>query len=206
MNVLLYPIVDVDACESKRVQPAKLATWLSRAGVTLLQLRAKRWNAERTLELVLEVQRGVGTECRIVVNDRVDVAVRAGCHGVHVGQTDLPVAAVRDAAPEVAVGVSTHSLEQVNSALQSRPDYIAIGPVFATQSKRDPEPTVGVDGLQAAWGVCQRAGVPLVAIGGVTPQNVELVRPYCDYVAVIAAITHPDEDRVVEAVRAFLKT
>ncbi len=86
---------------------------------------------------------------------------------------------------------------------KTRPDYLALGPIFETTSKRDPEPSVGVDGLHRAWEVCRRANVPLVAIGGIIRANVELVRSYCDYVAVISAITHADERSVVEAVRAF---
>lgn len=202
--VLLYPIVDADACAARGIAPAKLANWLHAAGVKQLQLRAKSWDFERLLELACEVRRTVPPEqCRLFVNDHVDVATRSGCFGVHVGQTDLSVSEVRALAPQVAVGVSTHSLDQVNEALRAHPDYIAIGPVFPTASKRDPEPTVGVEGLRAGFEVCKLEGVPVVAIGGITPSNVHLVRPYCSYVAVIGAVTYDDEQRVRDAVHAF---
>lgn len=205
VRVDLYPIVDTDACASKRVDPANLATWLWRAGVTLLQLRAKGWDAERTLALVQRMQANIPRdECRIVVNDRADIAFRAGCHGVHVGQGDLPIAEVRRIAPGVAVGISTHSVEQVNAALACKPDYVAIGPVFDTVSKRNPEPTVGVTCVRQASALCAEQGIPLVAIGGITPSNVGMVRAFCSYVAVIGAVTHDDEREVRAAVRALV--
>jgi thiamine-phosphate pyrophosphorylase len=202
--VLLYPIVDVDACASKGVEPVQLAKWLSAAGVTMLQIRAKDWDTGRILALVHTMQRVVPAQaCRIVLNDRVDVAKGAHCYGVHVGQGDMPVQAVRSAAPGLAVGVSTHSLEQVNAALESAPDYLAFGPVFATTSKRNPEPAVGVEYLRQAHALARHKRVPLVAIGGITEHNVDSVRAHCDYVAVIGAITHADERRVTQAVRAI---
>lgn len=201
----LYPIVDVDACASKQVDPANLATWLWRSGVTLLQLRAKGWDAERTLALVQRMQANVPRdECRIVVNDRADVAFRSACYGVHIGQSDSPIAEVRRIAPGIAVGVSTHTVEQVNAALAAKPDYVAIGPVFETSSKRNPEPTVGVECVRHVSALCAAQGVPLVAIGGLTASNVGMVRAFCSYAAVIGAVTHGEERDVAAAVRALL--
>jgi thiamine-phosphate pyrophosphorylase len=205
LAVRLYPIVDVDACAARGVHPANLAIWLHRAGVTQLQLRAKSWNAERIRQWVREVQAVVPSdECRLFLNDHVELARSMACYGVHVGQSDSPVGQVRKAAPGLRVGLSTHSLEQVNTALEVRPDYIAIGPIFTTASKQNPEPSVGVACLEQAWVRCVAHGIPLVAIGGITKANVEFVRAHCDCVAVIGAITCADEPSVVAAVRALM--
>lgn len=102
----------------------------------------------------------------LIVNDRVDVALAVDADGVHLGQTDLPLAEARRIAPDLWIGVSTHNLAQVRAACEAGADYLGFGPVFATTTKANPDPVQGLDGLRAA--VAEAKGRPVVAIGGIT--------------------------------------
>jgi thiamine-phosphate pyrophosphorylase len=110
----------------------------------------------------------------MIVNDRLDVALAADADGVHLGQTDLPLAAARAAAESGArplwIGVSTHDEEQVRAACAAGADYIGFGPVFETRTKANPDPVQGLAGLRAA--VARAGAVPVVAIGGITADRV----------------------------------
>ena len=107
----------------------------------------------------------------LVVNDRVDVALAAGADGVHLGQTDLPLAAARAlAGGRLWIGISTHDLDQVRAALAGGADYLGYGPVFATATKANPDPVQGIAKLREAAALA--GGTPVVAIGGITPAHV----------------------------------
>jgi thiamine-phosphate pyrophosphorylase len=105
----------------------------------------------------------------MIVNDRLDVALATGAEGVHLGQTDLPIAAARGilqaAGRALWIGVSTHNVAQVRAARDAGADYLGFGPVFATSTKQNPDPVQGLAGLEAAVGAAQ--GCPIVAIGGI---------------------------------------
>ncbi|MCX5741347.1 MAG: thiamine phosphate synthase [Proteobacteria bacterium] len=121
----------------------------------------------------------------LVVNDRVDVALAIGADGVHLGQTDLPLAAARAIAGDrLAIGVSTHDLAQVRAAVAGGANYLGYGPVFPTRTKANPSPVQGLDALRAA--VVAAGTVPIVAIGGITPAVVADV--YATGVAAACAI------------------
>jgi thiamine-phosphate pyrophosphorylase len=150
-----------------------------------------------------------------VMNDRADLAVLAGWEGVHVGQGDLGVEAVRrilnpthramklrDEWGTRIVGISTHSEEQVRLAVQSVPDYVAVGPVFRTVSKVNPEPVVGLELVRKARALTER---PIVAIGGITLDNARsVIEAGADAVAVIGGLLA--EGRTVrEVARDFLE-
>jgi thiamine-phosphate pyrophosphorylase len=195
---LLYAIVDANIT----AEPLSLATKLADAGATLIQLRDKHSSARKVYtqsrELVaLLAPRGV----RLVVNDRADIAAMAGASGVHVGQDDLPVEDARKICPFPSwVGVSTHNLKQLREAGSTSADYIAVGPIFPTVTKENPDPVVGLELLRAARKLTCK---PLVAIGGVTAGNAaEVYAAGADSVAVIrdlAQATDPGEQ-----VRRFL--
>src|SRR5690606_27077467 len=158
-------------------------------GARVLQLRAKERAAGEILawlrQLVPLTERdGVP----LMANDRPDLARLAGCAGVHVGQEDVPVEEVRRTFGELRVGVSTHDLEQLDAALNLRPDYVALGPIFETRTKANPDPTVGIDVLRKAARRAARAGLPLVAIGGVDHANVAEVGAAGASPAVVAAL------------------
>jgi thiamine-phosphate pyrophosphorylase len=158
---------------------------LAAGGVTLLQYRNKSDNARQILEQALELKRRLGDSVQLIMNDRADLALAAGYDGVHVGQDDLSPRGVREVIGErLWLGVSTHNPEQVDEADGSSADYIAIGPVFATTSKKNPDPVIGLEGVRKARGLTRK---PLVAIGGINRANCRsVIEAGADSVAVIA--------------------
>ena len=166
---------------------------LAAAGVELIQLRGKNLSARRFHELSAAlISRFAQHPVRVIINDRPDIAAIADAHGVHVGQEDLPIADARKICPPPRwVGVSTHNLEQLHAADLTSADYIAVGPIFPTVTKENPDPVVGLDFLRAARKI---TGKPLVAIGGITVQSAsEVFKAGADSVAVISDLaTAPD--------------
>lgn len=191
----LYPIIDVDTLERRGIGVVDFTLHVIAAHPPLLQLRAKQSGARETLAL-LEALRGPTRDAGVALlaNDRPDLALLAGCDGVHVGQTDLALADVRRVAPGLAVGVSTHDLGQLVAVLDERPDYVAFGPVFTTRSKAAPDPAVGLDGLERAAEAAHRAGVPLVAIGGIDARTAGAVGGFGAMAAVIGALLPSSAD------------
>ena len=198
----LYAIVDTASLLALEISPLEFARRVLEARPAALQLRAKQLRARETLALLGELRplaSRAGTP--LFANDRPDLALLAGCDGVHVGQDDLPVTMVRRFARGLRVGVSTHDLEQLEAALGEQPDYVAFGPVFATRSKAEPDPVVGLEGLLLARKLC--AGRPLVAIGGIDLERAREVAERADCGAVISALLPPagDLDAVADQAR-----
>mgnify|MGYP003481970187 FL=1 len=185
----LYAIIDTDGSGRRGIEVVDFARAVIRARPALVQLRAKHLRARDTLELLRSL-RVVCSEVGVPLfaNDRPDLALLAGCDGVHVGQSDLEVADLRSAFPSLKVGVSSHNLEEVEAALASRPDYVAFGPVFATGSKQDPDPVVGLEALAWVAARVHGAGLPLVAIGGIDLERAALVANHAELGAVIGAL------------------
>jgi thiamine-phosphate pyrophosphorylase len=191
----LYAILDVSPGQSPE-SAIHLASRLASAGVSLMQVRAKNLAPAKYFEVTrraIEATSRFGV--RIVVNDRPDVAALSGAAGVHVGQEDLPVDAARATckAP-LWVGVSTHNVAQLEAACATAADYIAVGPVFATQSKENPDPVVGLELVRRVRAMTQK---PIVAIGGITVDTAaEVFAAGADSVAVIsdlARATDPEK-------------
>ena len=182
----VYPILDAAGLAGRSA--AAVAHALFEAGARILQVRGKGLGDRALCDLALEVVAAAKARGAIViVNDRPDVARVAGADGVHVGQDDMAAVDVRRLLPRPAlVGLSTHHVAQVRSAPPGILDYIAIGPVFATQSKAYPDPVVGLEGVAAA-----RAGtsLPLIAIGGITRANAAwVIAAGADGVAVVSEV------------------
>ncbi|RRA49738.1 thiamine phosphate synthase [Acidipila sp. EB88] len=187
----LYPILDsaffpADPATCDRYL-TEMVHVLTDAGVTLLQLRMKGAAAPAILHAAHVLHAASPPSLRLILNDAAPLLAASGFHGVHLGQADMPVAQARAAlGSDVLIGISTHTLAQLEQGGASSADYIATGPVFATGSKADAEPHIGLDGVRLARGVTAR---PLVAIGGITPYNAESVRDAgADSLAVIGAI------------------
>lgn len=175
---------------------------LARGGARLIQLREKQRGAGeffREAETALKIARRL--RVRLIINDRVDVALALGADGVHLGQDDLPpLAARRILGDRALIGFSTHNVEQAVAASALPVDYLAIGPLFATSSKENPDPVVGLDGLRHVREAVPRH-IPLVAIGGITPENAQAVLAAgADSLAVISALLR-DPARIEAATR-----
>ncbi len=165
----LYAIVDVDLSARAGVAPVDIARAYLQGGARLLQVRAKSLTGGPFLALADQVAAAArDTGAVVVINDRVDVARAAGL-GVHLGQDDLPVAAARALlGPDAVVGFSTHTPAQLALALRQPVSYVAYGPVFATASKATRMRWWASTDWSAAAAAAAAAGVPLVAIGGIT--------------------------------------
>jgi thiamine-phosphate pyrophosphorylase len=180
----LYAILDAGPNLSTE-SVMSLAERLADAGVQLVQYRDKRGTARKIFDVSASLVARLGPRgVRVIVNDRADIAAMAGAGGVHVGQEDLPVEdARRVCGKSLWVGVSTHNLEQLRAAGRTSADYIAVGPIFPTSTKENPDPVVGIEFLRAARKI---TGKPLVAIGGITVESAgEVYAAGADSVAVI---------------------
>jgi thiamine-phosphate pyrophosphorylase len=184
----LYVIADAATLARHNTPVADFAHSMQQAGVTLLQYRNKTSPPQTILAAIAEIRRHyTGT---LILNDRADLAVLAHVDGVHVGQNDLPPADARHVlGPTGKIGLSTHTGQQVLEANQTDVDYIAIGPVFATSTKPDAEPAVGLEGVRRARALTTK---PLVAIGGITLVNARsILDAGADSIAIISALfTH----------------
>jgi thiamine-phosphate pyrophosphorylase len=171
----LYPIIDVDLCGLRGLDPLAVAEACLAGGARLLQVRQKGTTGGSGTLLAFArdvVALGRACDADVIVNDRADIALMAGAAGVHVGQQDLPVPVVRTLLGEDAiVGVSTHTPEQVDAALSGSADYLAVGPVFSTATKETGYTPRGLELIRQAAG----RGKPVVAIGGVTLANARAV-------------------------------
>jgi thiamine-phosphate pyrophosphorylase len=188
----LYAIVDTKLLAARGTDPLAYAKALLEVRPAALQVRAKDVGARE----ILAILRALGPMCRqlgvpLVANDRADLAALAGCECVHIGQDDLPYELVHRIAPQLGVGISTHNLEQLAKALAFQPRYVAYGPVFETASKMNADPVVGIEGLRQASRIARAAGVPLVAIGGITLARVHELVDLADACAVIGDIYLP---------------
>ncbi len=183
---LIYPITDPD------LSPLSIADQveeMASGSARFIQVRAKSAASGKFLSDAIEaitVARRFGA--KLIVNDRVDIAIAAGADGVHLGQNDLPPKYARDLfGKDAIIGFSTHSVAQAISAMLEPINYIAIGPVFPTATKADHDPVTGLDVVKS---VRQAIGnFPLVAIGGITLNNARsVIDAGADSVAVISAI------------------
>ncbi|HWZ81407.1 MAG TPA: thiamine phosphate synthase [Terriglobales bacterium] len=192
----LYAILDA-ASSTDSVALLAAAEDLAIGGVTLLQYRNKSGNARQMLEHARELKRLIGHRVKLIMNDRADLCLAAEFDALHLGQDDLsPDAARRIIGPGRWLGISTHNHEQLAAAGHTDADYVAIGPVFATASKVNPDPVVGLEGVRRARELTRK---PLVAIGGITRANARsVIDAGADSVAVISDLL-PDPRKSAEA-------
>jgi thiamine-phosphate pyrophosphorylase len=190
----------------------EIVTQLLAGGARWIQLRDKEASAKEMLDAAracLALTRPLGAA--LIINDRVDVALAADADGVHLGQDDMTVEEAREILGlDKIIGLSTHSLAQVKGALDTTANYIALGPIFPTTTKENPDPVVGLELLREVRALTRR---PLVAIGGITLERApEVLAAGADSVAVISALypladihdftTKPD---IAGRTRAFLQ-
>ena len=187
----LYAILDA-GCFATHEGLLKAAEGLVDAGVDLIQYRNKSGSAAEVLKAARELREDISRtrvsaphRLKLIMNDRADLALAADFDGVHVGQDDLfPESARKIIGLERWLGVSTHNPQQVIEADKTSADYIAIGPVFATASKINSDPVIGLDGVRQARALTRK---PLAAIGGITRQNCcSVIEAGADSIAVIS--------------------
>jgi thiamine-phosphate pyrophosphorylase len=197
----LYPILD-RSCFPNSGALVLAADALVAAGCTLIQYRNKSGNARQMLDEARELRALLGEGVTLIMNDRADLCLAAGFDGLHVGQDDLlPESARRIIGPDRWLGVSTHNPEQLALADQTSADYLAIGPVFATSSKANPDPVVGLEGVRRARELTRK---PLVAIGGITRGNARsVIEAGADAVAVISDLLRDPRKSAEEFLRVL---
>jgi len=200
----LYAIIDAVRLES--LSPIEMAETLLDAGVRLIQYRYKNGSSRHVFQVSMQIANRLRAAGGVfIVNDRADLALIAGADGVHVGQEDLPVELARrvleghgpgEPSRPRLIGCSTHNLAQLKEAEDTSADYIAFGPVFATQSKAKPDPLVGLDGLREARSATRK---PLVAIGGITLESAAaVIEAGADSVAIIGDLVKGTAQRARE--------
>ena len=188
-----YPIIDAArfSAADPAVAIARFALELVAGGASLIQYRNKSGGPRPMLSQARELRRVIQDRAKLIMNDRADLCLAAGFDGVHLGQDDLSPGAARQifqhaGQPQLWIGFSTHNPAQLREADQMPVDYIAVGPVFATTSKANPDPVIGVEGVRRAREATKK---PLVAIGGITRQNCKSVLDSgADAVAVISDV------------------
>jgi thiamine-phosphate pyrophosphorylase len=196
----LYPITDTQA---SRLSHARQVEQLAAGGASIVQLREKRASPREFYNAALEamsIARNLGVQ--IIINDRVDIAIAIKADGVHLGQDDLPADHARRLLGEGRIiGFSTHSPEQALAADSTSIDYVAIGPVFQTVTKENPDPVIGLEVVREVKGHLSK---PLVAIGGITLQTApSVIEAGADSVAVISDLYASGE--IVEQTRRFVE-
>jgi thiamine-phosphate pyrophosphorylase len=198
---LLYPILDPEQTAGRPAEGALRE--LLGGGAQIVQLRAKTLSGRDFLELAREARsltRRYG--CRLIVNDRVDIALACDADGVHLGQDDLPLQAARKLMPGKLIGVSTHDLQQARDAERGGADYIGLGPMFGTTTKETGYTPRGPELLRD---IRSAVRIPIVAIGGVTEKNVSQVwDDGADSAAIISDILRAEN--ITEKVRRLVAT
>ncbi len=198
----VYPITDARISGISHVEQVRR---LIAGGATLIQLREKHASPREFLDAALNaVAVARENNVKIIINDRVDIALVAEADGVHLGQDDMPPEWAREVLGSNAIiGFSTHSVEQAQRASEMPIDYLAIGPVFQTSTKADPDPVIGLEGVSAV-----RASVgslPLVAIGGITASSaLSVVAAGSDSVAMISSVIG-QPDAITETMNGLLR-
>jgi thiamine-phosphate diphosphorylase len=186
----LYGILDPEQTHGRAVEI--VLREMVEAGVTILQLRVKSLAPVDFLKLAkLARAETQARNCALIVNDRIDIAMACNADGVHLGQEDLPLSAGRKLVGQKIIGISTHDLQQAEEAERHGADYIGFGPMFGTMTKATGYAARGVEMLKQI-----RAAVrlPIVAIGGITEENVQQVwRAGADSAAIISDILHADD-------------
>jgi len=203
----LYPIIDY-SCFAAKPDPIagilSFADQLIQSGATLVQYRDKISPPQKILSLGRELRRITRDHAKLIINDYPDLCLACDADGVHLGQDDVSPAAARrifasSKKEDLWIGFSTHNLNQVREADAMAIDYLALGPVFTTSSKANPDPVIGLDGVRKARQVTSK---PLVAIGGITRENCRQVREAgADSVAVISDLL----ESPAKAVEDFLR-
>ncbi len=183
-DLCLYVITDKELAGKRSViEIAKQAIF---GGATIIQLRDKNASHEELLAIGRELLKMAGNKVSVIINDNVEAAVAIGAQGVHVGQKDMSALEARAMIGEsMILGVSASSVKEAIKAEEDGADYIGVGPVFATSTKLDADPAIGIAGLR---NIKKAVSIPVVAIGGINAKNAGEISKITDGIAVVSAI------------------
>lgn len=198
----IYPITDR---QLSGLSHAEQVQRLINGGATFVQLREKHLPPIDFLRDAEAASKVAGNNrVTLIINDRVDIAMAISARGVHLGQDDMPVEAARRLVQDdTLIGFSTHTQQQMETAVRLPVDYVAFGPVFTTSTKQDHDPPVGLEQLRAVRNIA--ADLPLVAIGGITAANVQAVlQAGADSVGVIASVVG-EQSKIEHNMRRMLE-
>jgi len=186
----LYAILDPEQTKNRTVD--LVMEQLLEGGAQLLQLRVKSLPARDFMELAREMrQRTLAAGCKLIVNDRIDIALAGDAEGVHLGQDDLPLVAGKKLMGNKIVGISTHDVAQAKEAERNGADYIGFGPIFGTTTKNTGLSARGIDMLKQIRAAVK---IPIVAIGGINEHNVSQVwQAGAESAAIISDILGADD-------------
>jgi thiamine-phosphate pyrophosphorylase len=197
-EVDIYPVT----CESLSAGRSNLEVLeaVIRGGAKIIQLREKEYSKRNLYRLALKFREITSkTEVLLIINDHLDIALAVEADGVHLGQDDLPLGAARKLAPEMLIGISSHTLEEALQAEQDGADYINIGPIFPTKTKKGVEFFLGPD---AITDIIRRVKLPFTVMGGIKESNMDQVLAQgAKRVAIVTAITQAHD--IAETVRSL---
>ena len=200
IDLSLYLVIGPGHCAGRPM--ADVAEAAARGGATMVQLRDKTSSSREQIDEARRLKARLSVP--LLINDRVDVALAAGADGVHLGQSDMePADARRILGEAVIIGVTVHSLDEARGVLRDKVDYVSIGGVFATTSKNNPNPPIGLAGLSE---IAALLDLPLVAIAGINHDNTaSVIEAGVEGIAVISAVcAAPDPRAAAAGLRAIV--
>ena len=192
VDTRVYAVLDPARCRGRPL--GEMAEAAARGGATLLQYRDKSNSTRSLIEAANEIRRALAPfDVPLLINDRVDVALAVGCAGVHVGAEDMPaVDARRLLGANAIIGCTVHSLEEADAVSVGTLDYASVGGVFATASKNNPQPPIGLDGVRSL--IARLPELPVCAIAGIDHNNAaDVIAAGADGIAVISDIFMADD-------------
>lgn len=179
----LYPIIDPGYIKSMK----KAANIINDTGIKLVQLRVKNNTGKKFLSLARTLRKNLKSDIRLLINDRIDIALAIEADGVHLGQTDIDIKSARKILSENSIiGISVDTLSQLKQAVKHRADYIGFGPMYPTRTKPDAGPDKSLKDLQK---IVKQSPLPVAVIGGIDPGNtLKLIESGSNLIAVISSI------------------
>lgn len=202
-NIDIYPVISSEFCAGR--DPVEVLKAIADGGAKIVQMREKNADDRRLFTLGEEFRKITSHyDMLLIIDDRIDVAAAVDADGVHLGQDDLPIEAARKVSDDIIVGISTHSLEEATEAQSAGADYINIGPIFATQTKKLSYPALGPETISL---IAPTLRIPFSVMGGIKARHIpELCKHGATRIAMVTEITEAEDvtAKVKELRKLFL--
>lgn len=188
-NIDIYPVISSEFCAGRN--PVDVLKAIADGGAKIVQMREKNADDRRLFTLGEEFRKITSQyDMLLIIDDRIDIAAAVDADGVHLGQDDLPLAAARKVSDNIIVGISTHSLEEAAEAQNAGADYINIGPIFATQTKKLSYPVLGPETINV---IAPTLRIPFSVMGGIKARHIpELCKLGATRIAMVTEITEAE--------------